>query len=112
MSETTRRDALKMLAAGSIAASAACTRDERHERDGTKAQPAATSEHQAMSRNPVIEQMALPSTGPWPTTDPFLFCVHHNDRYPRANGSLGPASPLAGRHLGLVHPDVLEELVL
>jgi redox-sensitive bicupin YhaK (pirin superfamily) len=37
---------------------------------------------------------------PWETADPFLFCVHHDDRYPRGNERLGPAAPLAGRDLG------------
>lgn len=37
---------------------------------------------------------------PWPTPDPFLFCVHHNDRYPRGNGQYGPAASLAGRQMG------------
>jgi len=37
---------------------------------------------------------------PWPTIDPFLFCVHHNDAYPRGNAALGPAVPLVGRQLG------------
>ena len=37
---------------------------------------------------------------PWPTQDPFLFCVHHNDRYPRANGHFGPGASLAGHRLG------------
>ncbi len=36
----------------------------------------------------------------WPTADPFLFCVHHLDRYPAANADLGPAASLAGRSLG------------
>jgi redox-sensitive bicupin YhaK (pirin superfamily) len=36
----------------------------------------------------------------WPTADPFLFCVHHVDRYPAGNPSLGPAASLAGRHIG------------
>ena len=36
----------------------------------------------------------------WPTLDPFLFCAHHNDRYPRGDGALGPAASLAGRALG------------
>jgi redox-sensitive bicupin YhaK (pirin superfamily) len=36
----------------------------------------------------------------WETTDPFLFCVHHQDAYPRANGELGPASSLQGRNIG------------
>jgi hypothetical protein len=33
----------------------------------------------------------------WPTQDPFLFCVHHDDAYPRGNAMLGPAASLAGR---------------
>ena len=36
----------------------------------------------------------------WPTVDPFLFCVHHLDRYPAADGELAPAAPLDGRNLG------------
>ncbi|MCA1757901.1 MAG: pirin family protein [Bacteroidales bacterium] len=36
----------------------------------------------------------------WPTRDPFLFCVHHLDLYPRGNGEMGPAASLAGRNLG------------
>ncbi len=38
---------------------------------------------------------------PWQTIDPFLFCVHHNDAYPKGNDHLGvdPAL-LAGRNIG------------
>jgi quercetin 2,3-dioxygenase len=36
----------------------------------------------------------------WPTIDPFLFCVHHHDLYPRGNEIMGPAVSLAGRNLG------------
>jgi redox-sensitive bicupin YhaK (pirin superfamily) len=36
----------------------------------------------------------------WPTMDPFLFCVHHDDRYPRGNAQLGPDASLAGRDMG------------
>lgn len=36
----------------------------------------------------------------WETSDPFLFCVHHLDYYPRGNDKLGPASSLEGRNLG------------
>ncbi|WAS90869.1 pirin family protein [Nannocystis punicea] len=37
---------------------------------------------------------------PWPTLDPFLFCVHHDDAYPAGNEALGPAASLAGRNIG------------
>ncbi|MCW5642207.1 MAG: pirin family protein [Rhodoferax sp.] len=50
------------------------------------------------SASPII------STGPlgprWGTIDPFLFCVHHDDRYPRGNAALGPDASLAGRDIG------------
>ena len=36
----------------------------------------------------------------WQTRDPFLFCVHHLDRYPPANERLGPNASLAGRNIG------------
>jgi len=37
---------------------------------------------------------------PWETADPFLFCVHHLDRYPQGNERMGPEASLAGRNLG------------
>jgi redox-sensitive bicupin YhaK (pirin superfamily) len=37
---------------------------------------------------------------PWETSDPFLFCVHHADAYPKGNENLGPADSLEGRNLG------------
>ncbi len=37
---------------------------------------------------------------PWPTLDPFLFCVFHDDEYPRGNGRFGPAAALSGRDVG------------
>lgn len=38
---------------------------------------------------------------PWPTDDPFLFCVHHLDAYPKGTDEMGPAASLAGRRLGM-----------
>jgi redox-sensitive bicupin YhaK (pirin superfamily) len=37
---------------------------------------------------------------PWVTLDPFLFCVHHDDAYPKGDGRFGPAASLAGRQIG------------
>ena len=48
--------------------------------------------------SPVLDIMPLGF--PWATLDPFLFCVHHDDRYPKANGRYGPAASLAGHRLG------------
>jgi redox-sensitive bicupin YhaK (pirin superfamily) len=48
--------------------------------------------------NPILR--LAPLGFPWPTVDPFLFCVHHDDRYPQGNGRYGPAASLAGHQLG------------
>lgn len=37
---------------------------------------------------------------PWITQDPFLFCVHHLDFYPKGNDNLGPDASLEGRNIG------------
>jgi redox-sensitive bicupin YhaK (pirin superfamily) len=37
---------------------------------------------------------------PWETSDPFLFCMYHNDAYPAGNNHLGPAASLSGRNIG------------
>jgi len=37
---------------------------------------------------------------PWETSDPFLFCVHHDDAYPKGNERMGPGASLAGRNIG------------
>ena len=36
----------------------------------------------------------------WETRDPFLFCVHHEDFYPKGNSKLGPDASLSGRRIG------------
>ena len=53
-----------------------------------------------IKNNSIISMTSLPETGPWPTVDPFLFCVHHNDKYPKSKGDLSPDAPLSGRNLG------------
>ena len=42
----------------------------------------------------------LPRSGTWPTIDPFLFCVHHNDKYPKATKNFTPDASFGGRNLG------------
>jgi quercetin 2,3-dioxygenase len=37
---------------------------------------------------------------PWATIDPFLFCVYHDDAYPKGNAQMGPDASLAGRNIG------------
>tara|TARA_B100001109_G_C18861529_1_gene474226 strand:+ start:360 stop:1481 length:1122 start_codon:yes stop_codon:yes gene_type:complete len=36
----------------------------------------------------------------WQTKDPFLFCVHHEDAYPKGNEDMSPKADLSGRELG------------
>ena len=51
------------------------------------------------STSPILRRLKLGF--PWETADPFLFCVHHEDAYPRGNDRLGPDTSLAGRSLGM-----------
>ena len=32
----------------------------------------------------ILQTVALPTSGPFQTLDPFLFCVYHKDHYPAA----------------------------
>lgn len=36
----------------------------------------------------------------WECIDPFLFCAHHEDDFPKGNAQCGPAVPLTDRALG------------
>jgi hypothetical protein len=41
----------------------------------------------------------------WPTSDPFIFCVHHLDNYPKGNDEMGPAaSSMRDDTLGRISP--------
>ena len=51
-----------------------------------------------MSANPILSTQALGFR--WSTIDPFLFCVYHDDAYPRGNANFGPDASLAGRDMG------------
>jgi len=48
----------------------------------------------------MIIKKITPLGFPWQTQDPFLFCVHHADNYPKGNENMGPDASLAGRNLG------------
>ena len=50
------------------------------------------------SPSPIVN--VQPLGFPWVTLDPFLFCVYHDDAYPRGNADFGPDASLAGRSLG------------
>lgn len=56
-----------------------------------------TTEHKEES--PILDTKPLGFQ--WDTQDPFLFCAHHEDAFPKGNVQLGPeASFFKGRHLG------------
>lgn len=58
----------------------------------------ADGESDAPDPHPVQE--VKPMGFSWETRDPFLFCVHHEDKFPKGNDDLGPAVSLTGRQLG------------
>lgn len=94
-----RRQALVGLssAAGYLAA---CRRQTAPE---PAAQPVVASNEQPAepqaTQSAVFDTFAL-GQPPWPTFDPFLFCVHHHDDYPQGTSSMAPAASLEGRNLG------------
>lgn len=49
-------------------------------------------------QNPILKISKLGF--PWQTQDPFLFCVHHRDEFPKGNEKMGPNASLAGRMIG------------
>lgn len=49
--------------------------------------------------NPILSMTPLGFQ--WETADPFLFCVHHEDKFPKGNTTMGPdATYFKGRHIG------------
>ena len=51
-----------------------------------------------MSKDTILKIKALGF--PWATQDPFLFCAHHRDEYPKGNDAMGPDASLRGRNIG------------
>lgn len=57
------------------------------------------SEKEKPEEKPTIKEVK-PMGFQWETSDPFLFCVHHEDKFPKGNDEMGPAASLKGRSLG------------
>lgn len=56
-------------------------------------------DNNTMKTNPVSKTKPLGFV--WETLDPFLFCVHHDDKFPAGNEQMGPAKELLkGRSIG------------
>ncbi|HEX2882687.1 MAG TPA: pirin family protein [Polyangiaceae bacterium] len=94
MSEVQRREVLKLIAASGLVPG--CSKPSSEPTSQT-----AETQRVSESRSPVLNITPLPvAPSPWPTQDPFLFCVHHDDRYPRGNAQFGPTTTLEGRQMG------------
>ena len=96
MNGMNRRDALKAMAVVTAAAATGCSPGETA--SAVPNQSPARPEQPDMTTNPILRTQALGFQ--WPTLDPFLFCVHHDDKYPKGNDKFGPAASLAGRNIG------------
>lgn len=59
----------------------------------------AENNHTMQSPKKIIQKIR-PLGFQWETADPFLFCVHHEDKFPKGNEEMGPAVPLKGREIG------------
>ncbi len=91
MSEITRRELLELIAGAGVAMASGCT---------PPSEPARIDTPRSIGADAIEHVEALDGMQ-WATRDPFLFCVHHDDRYPRGNDALGPAAPLDGRRMGM-----------
>ncbi len=71
----------------------------------TEGEPGFTAAHCQIGRSlqamadPVLQ--SVPLGFQWVTVDPFLFCVHHLDKYPEGNEHMGPNASLAARDIGM-----------
>ncbi|MNK05527.1 Quercetin 2,3-dioxygenase [compost metagenome] len=89
--EVTRRNFVQRLSAASAALVALPWLAS-----GKKEDPEPTNK---ATMNPI--QRSFPLGFQWETQDPFLFCVHHEDQFPKGNEQMGPdAENFKGRHMG------------
>ena len=58
----------------------------------------STKSMEENQQNPILQIREMGFQ--WETLDPFLFCVHHEDKFPKGNAQMGPSTSLAGRSLG------------
>lgn len=58
-----------------------------------------TANNSKIMNDPILKNIK-PLGFQWETNDPFLFCVHHEDFYPKGNDKMGPEGSLEGRQLG------------
>jgi quercetin 2,3-dioxygenase len=91
MGENNRRSFFKKLGSGIVATVGAAT--------GVNSIHSITNMKEMEEIKQIIE--VKPMGFIWDTYDPFLFCVHHEDKFPIGNSNLGPEpNNLSGRKLG------------
>ena len=90
VSDVSRREALKLIAAAVTVES--CAKQSR--------EPGPLRESEGPPGDADAVTAVAPLQAQWQTKDPFLFCVHHDDLYPAANEHFGPAASLEGRRMG------------
>jgi quercetin 2,3-dioxygenase len=91
-----RRNFLGKLALGSTAVASASLFGAFA--SGKKEESVTDNNEEKTMKNSIKRVRALGFQ--WETLDPFLFCVHHEDFYPKGNDQMGPEASLSGRQLG------------
>lgn len=86
----TRRSFLQRLGLGITAMVTMPTESFGNDTSNTK--------NKDMNASPILR--IKPLGFQWETADPFLFCVHHEDYFPKGNDVMGPAVSLKDRPLG------------
>ncbi|MCC6622571.1 MAG: pirin family protein [Deltaproteobacteria bacterium] len=108
MSTLDRRQALGLI--GAATAAAACSPTGTTPSSPASAPRSLAGAPPPPSPPPPASEPPMPSPildvkplgFPWQTLDPFLFCVHHDDHYPKGNDRMGPdPALLAGRNMGM-----------
>jgi redox-sensitive bicupin YhaK (pirin superfamily) len=83
MPQTSRRDFFKKMSLGLVGSTTI-----------------VQSEYSKNTEEKPVIRNTKPMGFSWDTLDPFLFCVHHEDAFPKGNGNLGPDDSLEGRSIG------------
>ena len=103
MGRLSRRQALKAVAVTGAAGAAAGYLTSSGKRGASTSMDAKQANVDQTDRAEQTDAVAeiTPQGFPWQTSDPFLFCVHHDDHFPAGNEQMGPpVASLAGRNLG------------
>ena len=86
-----------VLTVGAVSGAAACSEPAAPAPTASPAAPTPPAPAPLPHPRVRLERLGAP---PWPTADPFLFCVHHLDRFPAGDARQGPSVPLTGRAIG------------